>query len=845
MSELSLTIDGVECAFKEGDTILKAALDSGLYVPNLCYHPDLRSPVATEFVSSVFRGDERFDADTTASPGNESGGGEGWSGCGLCVVEVTGSDEPIRACATWARDGMEVFAHSERVVELRRRNLAAVLQNHPHACLTCAEREGCSRITCSLNVPVEERCCPLLGRCELQKVAEYVGIPEYAPKYRHNALATLTDEPLYSVDYNLCIACGRCVRACNDLRQVKALGAVRIAGKTVVGHRAAGGLAQSECRFCGACVEVCPTGALTDKAQGSGPRENRLVPCRATCPAGVDVPQYIRLIAQGRYDDATHLVRERAPLPLTLGSACFHPCETTCRRSELDEAVAICALKRFAAERESSPREIPVPTPTGKKVAIIGSGPAGLTCAWFLSRKGHSVDILEAGEEPGGMMTQAIPEFRLPKSAVLKEIERLKGQKVRIMTSTPLKEGLEPDYLLKGGYDAVFVAVGNTAAKRIAVPGADGPGVYWGLELLREVKSGAVPSVGERVIVIGGGNVAVDAALTALRLGATEVHMVCLEKSDEMPAHPPELRQAISEGVVVHNSWGPSKVLRDNGDVLGVEFVRCTSAFDGQGRFSPTFDESKTYAIEGDGVILAIGQALAPQFHGSSLVGGAKLMTSDPSTCATRMDGVYAGGEASRGPLSIIGAVQEGRVAASAMDKFLGGDGVLEGEVERAASPAIGRDEGFSRRRRVRPESAGREAAATFSQLEAAYTEEQARAEASRCLQCDLRLQISPVVLPPETTLAMPLDGEHVEAVPQTAGVYRLLDASGNVTQIKGAADLKDALRAELERGVDSVRFEFEEDPMYTQRESELIQQYLQRHGKMPGGGGDDLDDLF
>lgn len=848
MSELSLTIDGAECGFKEGDTILKAALDSGIYIPGLCHHPDLPSPDKTRYIATVFRGDERFDATPAQSAGGagpDSGGGKGWSGCGLCVVEVTGVDEPVRACETWARDGMEVFANSERVKELRRRNLAALLANHPHACLTCAEREGCSRITCSLNVPVEERCCPLLGKCELQKVAEYVGIPEYAPKYRYSALATLKDEPLYSIDYNLCIACGRCVRACNDLRQVKALGAVEVEGRTVVGHVAAGGLAQSECRFCGACVEVCPTGALTDKAQQSGRREDWLVPCRATCPAGVEVPQYIRLIAQGRYDDATRLVRERAPLPLILGNACFHPCETTCRRSQIDEAVAICALKRFAAERESAPPPMPSPAPTGKSVAVIGSGPAGLSCAWYLARKGHSVDVLEAEEEAGGMMTQAIPEFRLPKSSVLKEIERLKSENVRIRTSTPLKEGEDPAVLLNEGYHAVFVAVGNAAARKIAVPGADGPGVYWGLELLREVKGGARPAIGKRVIVIGGGNVAVDGALTAIRLGAAEVHMVCLEKPDEMPAHPPELRRAILEGVKVHNSWGPSKVLRGDGEVLGVDFVRCTSVFDGKGRFNPVLDETETRTIEGDCVILAIGQALAPQFSGSPLLDQAMLLASDPATCATKVEGLYAGGEASRGPLSIIGAVQEGRKAASSIDAYLGGDGVLAADPGRPGEPAIGRDEGFSHRSRVQPLSADPEAAASFSQIELVYTEEQARAEASRCLQCDLRLQISSVVLPPEKVSAMPLDKEHVETVPQTAGVYRLLDSAGNVTQIKGTADLRGSLLGEVEKGAESARFEFEEDPMYTQRESELIQQYLQRHGKMPGGGDDDLDDLF
>lgn len=844
MSDLSITIDGKTCGFKEGDSILRAALNAGIYIPSLCYHPDLPSPDATARTATVFRGLERYDASPVHSSG--PGNGDAWKGCGVCLVEVAGIDEPVRSCVTWARDGMEVVTDAERVRELRRRNLAAILETHPHACLTCAEREGCSRITCSLNVPVDERCCPLLGKCELQKVSHYVGIPEYTPKYSPRALPTIDDEPLFAVDYNLCISCGRCVRACNDLREVKALGAAEIDGGLVVGHIAEGGLRASECRFCGACVEVCPTGALTDKAMASGTREDRLVPCRATCPAGVDVPQYIRLISQGRYDEATRVVREKAPFPLTLGHACFHPCEETCRRSALDEPIAICALKRFAAERESAPPDLPDPPPSGRKVAVIGSGPAGLSCAWYLSRKGHAVEIHEAGDEPGGMMTQAIPEFRLPKATVLAEVERLEDKGVVIKTSSPLPGDQDPAQLLEKGYDAVFLAVGNADAKRIDLPGAEGPGVYWGLDLLKDVKAGGNPAVGDRVVVIGGGNVAVDAALTAARLGAKTIRMVCLEKEDEMPAYPPELEQATAEGVEIINSWGPSGVLRESGAVKAVEFVRCTSVFDEGGAFNPSFDRGETMSVEGDSVILAIGQALGAQFAGSPLVDGATKFSADPDTCATRANGVFAGGEASRGPLSIIGAVQEGRKAAASIDAFLGGDGLFEGDRERVAGAAIGREEGFAGKRRVIPgtASAGEGSGVTESCM--VYGEEEAREEAGRCLQCDLRLMISPVILPPQTEALLNLDRECVDSVPETEGVFRLFDPEGEVIQITGASNLREALSKELEKGRDSIRFEFEEDPMYTQRESELIQQYLQQHGKMPGSGGDDdLDDLF
>jgi NADH-quinone oxidoreductase subunit F len=469
--------------------------------------------------------------------------------------------------------------------------------------------------------------------------------------------------------------------------------------------------------------------------------------------------------------------------------------------------------------------------------------------------------VFEAEDEPGGMMTQAIPEFRLPKERVLNEIERLKKHNVVIRTSFPIEGGDVPSHLIDQGYGAVFLAIGNAAAKKIDIPGAYGPGVHWGLQLLRDVKAGNRPPMGERVIVIGGGNVAVDAAMTALRLGGSEVDMICLEKLEEMPAHTSELQGAMAEGVKIHNSWGPAEVIREDAKVRRVDFIRCTRVFDDSGRFNPKYDSDETYSVECDSVILAIGQEIGDSFRDSALLGEGRLIASDPETCATAAEGVFAGGEATRGPLSIIDAVQEGRRAAAAIDKYLGGDGLFEDESRFPAGPAIGRDEGFSRRGRVPPPSrsaASPEGAAkatpassdamlgNFAEIEGAITEEQARYEASRCLQCDLRLQISAVVPPPKPGRLLPLTQSEVESVPETEGVYRLYDESGETMKISGSANLKAALQEELAKGQKSFCFDFEEEPMYTKRESELIQQYLQRHGRMPGAGGDDdLDDLF
>jgi thioredoxin reductase len=453
------------------------------------------------------------------------------------------------------------------------------------------------------------------------------------------------------------------------------------------------------------------------------------------------------------------------------------------------------------------------------------------------------VRVFEAADEPGGMTTQAIPDFRLPRSTVFQDIEKLKEGGMEIVTSSPV-DG-EVRKLLEQGFDAVFLAPGASAPKKISVPGLEGPGVYWGLDFLRDVKSGRPPELRSKVVVVGGGNVAVDTALAAARVGAVQVHMVCLEERDEMPAHPPEIEQALADGVQLHNGWGPAEIVRDGDRIRSVKFKKCTAVFDGSGRFNPGYDEETTMCLEAEAVILAIGQELAPPFAGSPLAAGARIQA-DPETCATPVEGVFAGGEGCRGPSSIIEALAEGRRAAQAIDKYLGGSGEMDEPPRPEPNPAVGPDEGFSSRARVRPpelEPSLRKG--SFEQVIRSLAEEQARAEASRCLQCDLRLAISPVVLPPARETSWPLDEGNVAKVPAIAGVYRLYDSGGQVIQITGTPDLKEALQGELGKGHESVRFDYEESPMYTQRESELIQQYLQQHGRLPGGSADDLDDLF
>ncbi|MFQ6001336.1 MAG: FAD-dependent oxidoreductase [Anaerolineae bacterium] len=828
---MNLTIDHIEVRVDEGVTVLEAARSAGIYIPTLCYHPDLPPAPGMKPGEFIYRAGELVKNTDSRRK---------YEGCRLCVVKIEGIEGFPTACDTPVVEGMVVYTDTPEVEALRRDNLMPILAQHPHACLTCAQQEGCSREPCSTNVPVEERCCPKFGYCELQKVAQYIGIKEETPRWVPTQMPIFKDEPLFDRDYNLCIGCTRCVRACRDLRGVKALDFVfDERGEVIVGS-VGPSLRESACRFCTACVEVCPTGALMDRDLAVGDRQ-ALLPCVQGCPVGMDVPAYVRFVAQGRFEEAATVIRQKVPFPSLLGRICFHPCEGLCRRGEVSEPMAICALKRFAAQYDTGP-ERAERVPTGKRVAIVGSGPAGLTAAYYLARMGHGVTIFEAEAELGGMMRAAIPEYRLPQEVLEREIAGV-TQGVEVSTETRIGEDLSLEDL-KGEYDAIFLALGAPLSRKLAIEGIELEGVLWGLEFLRAAKQGEGPKIKEKVLVIGGGNVALDVALTALRLGAKEVQLACLECREEMPAHEWEVEEAMDEGVVLNLSWGPRRILGD-GRVTGVELVRCSSVFDEEGRFRPCYDESVTSTIETDMVILAIGQASDLSFLDSHLqTTRAGTISVDAESLQTSLPGIFAGGEVVSGPASVIEAIASGRQAAISIDKYLGGEGMLdESSLEVDKDPWLGREEGFADRHRVQmPRLPLERRVKGFEEIELGFDEAQAIEEASRCLRCDLRLEISPVVFPPERWL--PFDADNVSAVPEIEGVFQLLDEEKKVIYIQGAMNLRQDLEEQLLTQGKARYFIYEEDPLYTKRESELLQKFLGQHGRLPEGN-DELEDLF
>ena len=823
---VSITINGQAGQAEEGASIISAAADQGIYIPTLCSHPDLPPFGDLPLASRVFRGEKCHENQPVAEDELHE-----LAGCGLCLVEVEGLSEAVRACQTPVAAGMSIRTDSEALRELRRANLMKILARHPHACLTCAQREGCSLEDCSTNVPKEERCCPQFHNCELRKVADYLGVKEETPRYRPAGLPVLDDEPLFRRDFNLCIDCARCVRVCNQVRGVEALGIIHQGGRLLVGS-VAPTLKESGCKFCGACVEVCPTGCLTDKDAQTGDRHHWLVPCVHACPAGVDVPGYIRRIAAGDFKGATALVWEELPLANVLGYICFHLCELECRRGRIDDPVAICALKRFALQAGDGAllEEAARRPASGKKVAVVGAGPAGLAAAYFLRFKGHAVTVFEATKSPGGMPALSVPTYRLPQAVLEKDLAAVADLGVEIKTGCRLSTSRAMVDLRDQGFDVVLIAVGLPHSKKIPVEGNELDGVFWGLEFLSQAKAGKTFGLGREVVVVGGGNVAIDVAMTALRLSRGIVRLFCLESREEMPAHAHEIGQAEAEGVRLNAGWGPAVIRGAEGRVTSVEFRRCMAVFDEQGNFAPRFDEQRRMTVQADAVILAVGQA-------------------PPESLPAEGAGVFLAGDVAGGSSeggSVVHAVASGRAAAERIDRYLGGDGNLALQLgEHGPADAwIGREEGFAPRSRVPlPWAVAEERRTDFRRIEGDYSPDQAAVEAKRCLQCDLRLMLAEPPLPPERWVEF--DRARVEQVPAVEGVFILADADKKTTVIKGAADMRAGLLEQLASGAGPRYFLWEEDRMYTKRESELIQQHLEQYGELPGGGDDELDDLF
>jgi len=474
--------------------------------------------------------------------------------------------------------------------------------------------------------------------------------------------------------------------------------------------------------------------------------------CQHACPAGIDVPNYVAAVAEGDYAKSVEIIRERNPFPAVCGRICIHPCEYKCRRGELDQPVAIRALKRLASDwyfKNIGPQREPFPVTRAEKVAVVGAGPAGLTCAYFLAKMGYQTTVFEAGSLAGGMLGIAVPEFRLPRQVIEEEIQYIENCGVEIRYNSPIDAKHTFSDLLGEGYSAVFIAAGAQASKRIGIPGEDEDleGLYYGLEFLSAVRGGKDIPLSGKTVIIGGGNVAVDVARTALRSGARDAHIFCLEPRDEMPAWEQDVEEALDEGIVINPEASPSRITQQDGRVTGIEFTHCVCVFDDEGCFNPTCDLDDTRFVDADNVIISIGQAADMSFLDADSQLERELwgtLVIDTNTLATNVPGVFAGGDFTTGPTFVIRAIASGRRAAIAINKFLTGDDspVYIPDEKSARHTATGlalEEESTADKPRVEVEfeDAGQRVK-DFREVEKGFTEEEGRREAVRCLRCDL-----------------------------------------------------------------------------------------------------------
>jgi len=474
--------------------------------------------------------------------------------------------------------------------------------------------------------------------------------------------------------------------------------------------------------------------------------------CQHACPAGIDVPNYVAAIASEKYEKAVEIIRERNPFPAVCGRICIHPCELKCRRGELDEPVAIRSLKRYAADwyfDHIGKAKEPFPVTKGQKVAVVGAGPAGLTCAYFLAEMGYMVTVFEAQSVAGGMLGIAVPEFRLPRKVIQAEVDYIESRGVEIRYNSPIDARHTVNDLLKEGYHAVFIAAGAQASKRIDIPGEkEGlTGLHYGLQFLTDIRTGKDIKLKGKVIVLGGGNVAIDVARTAPRVGARDVQIFYRRTREEMPAWEKDIDEAIEEGIVINPMWAPKQIMHRGGKVTGIEFVRSMTVFDEEGRSSLSVDEDVTQMVEAETIIISIGQApdisfLSKDSQLERALWGSLVV--DENSLATNIPGVFAGGDFTTGPGIVINAIALGRRAALAIDKHLKGE---KGRVEIVDEKTAMREdiglaldeETTEEQPRIKTQlEKPEERVKDFREVEKGFAQEEAHREAMRCLRCDL-----------------------------------------------------------------------------------------------------------
>ena len=545
-------------------------------------------------------------------------------------------------------------------------------------------------------------------------------------------------------------------------------------------RRRPGYVEAKKCNACGDCVEACPVSLPNEFDGAMGTRKaiyrpypqaipnvygiskaEGVAPCKAACPAGVNAQGYVALIAQGKFKEAYDLIFQRCPLPAVCGRVCQHPCQSECNRKDVDEGVSVRDLKRFAADYVYAHRDEFKDAPAApaeqqkERVAVVGGGPAGLTAAVDLRRMGYAVTIFEARPLLGGMLRYGIPRYRLAADVLDLEIQNLLDLGIEARANSRVEK---PETLLKpksGGdngdsgegdkFDAVFVALGAWTTKKLGIPGEGSAHVLPGLKFLHDVNVGGKPAIGPNVLVIGGGDVAMDAARCARRLpGVKTVRLASLEKRDEMPAHAWEAAEALEEGVEFLSGWGPTKIVSEGGKVTGVAFRACTRVFDDNRRFSPQFDDAKTATIPADTVIVTIGQGIDTSTLGAVATGPGGRVVADKETLATSIPGVFAGGDVVLGPASMVDAMAQGHRAAEAIHGYL--RGTPPKKPATAATTADGKKilapnpkpDAPRMPRQPMPQAAPAERIAGFREIDIGYSAETAVAEAKRCLSCGL-----------------------------------------------------------------------------------------------------------
>ncbi len=523
-----------------------------------------------------------------------------------------------------------------------------------------------------------------------------------------------------------------------------------------------------KCTGCGDCQQVCPINIpspfeleMTTRHPISRPFPQAIPntfsilragmpPCQSACPAGVNVQGYMTLTGVGKFDQALSLVRERMPFASACGRICVRPCEDACKRGQLDAPTAICFTKRFLGDREREQGLQPNPPMKERreeKVAVIGSGPSGLSAAYYLAIEGYQVTVFEKLPVTGGMLTVGIPSYRLPRDVMETEISNITDMGVTIRTGVTFGKDVTFESLENEGFKAIFLATGLHVSRNLNLDGENAEGVMGGIDMLRKVALNEKVPVGDRVIVIGGGNVAVDVARTALRLGAKEVSLVCLEARNEMPAWERELDEAIEEGIIIKNSLGPKRFIISKGKIRGVEFRRCVSVFDKNGKFNPAFDENEIVEEECENVFVAIGQSSERNFVEKLGIetGPGGTIAIDPETMATSRPGLFAGGDCTLGPATFVQAVALGRQAALSIDSYIKYGGLREiRPVERKVASEISQAEknrATPIERNPMPVLSPAERSKSFEPIECGFNEEMARSEGQRCLSCGICCQ--------------------------------------------------------------------------------------------------------